>query len=1240
MPSWEQEKAELFSAGFNETEVFEEEQRQRKQMFRSGFHGQEIDEYFGAKDFDPAPLKEYFGKNLEDYKAKASAKRSGEGESMQTFDTEFKAPKAKHAESFWEAIQAGWQMSVSGLIKRGGMPDIEVAQGEGMFYNIASQLGTLAGDIPAMWAGGAGGGAAGGAIGAPGGPTALVTGAIGAGAGAFALPAAVRKMLVDYYEKGSVKSASDFWERAAATFIETAKGGIIGGATVGAAGIAGKVLAKPLAAGVWGGAISEGTGAAITKMGATTAEVATMVTVGKALEGELPEPKDFLEAGIVVGGLHLLPPTAKALRNIYAETGFKPHEAVDAIAKDPVLKQEVLSKEPRQEVINERLTGEPAASGALANSGPLELLGSERGSLTGKDTVVEPTVSEASKALLENVAEKKKASKGERLVKAIPTWSEFYTAVVDRFDPIHKAVEWLNRGAENLKADENPYILSRLANDFKAKVKHIFQKGTLDHKSLAINGEGLGDILKPHKQDLQNVRAYLIADRIVELDKRGIKYLGEGAKNDAALQNARVVLKEGASKYAETAKRLVDFQNRNLQYLRDSGRLSAEMYELFVKVNEKYIPFSRVFDAKDGVAKLGKAGFLKAIEGGDFKIQDPFTSIVENTQTLVQMAEKNRAVKALVELAEKNSGQELLTKVSEQTGEGIQQGGKLRDNQFEVWRDGKREVWETEPQLAQAVRALDGDIASQNLLFKLAHGSTKLLKLGITFTPDFVIKNFLRDQATAAAFGSKFAPWETLWAMGDIFKKSDVYYNWLKGGGAGGAFIELNQRYFTKDFLDIQKSTGFLDGVWNKMKDGKAAVDAAARLVEEATRLAEFKRVTKGETSGTKVFEGGFASREVTLDFQRIGAKMSQLNAITAFQNVGIQGLDKTARALRAAWDNPGTAGKAMLPGVALITTASVLNWWNNHDEDWYKEINRWEKDLFWHIKVGDVITRWPKPQELGIAFGTMAERTLDRMFTDNPNSFKDFHETIANLITPSVLPDAITPFAEHYANKVFFTGNPVVSQSAERLLPAYQYTDYTSETAKMLGKMIGTLPLIRDIGPGNKTIESPMVIENYIRDWGGSWGMYALKLLDQGLYAANIRPNLKAEGSVADIPFVKAFVSRYPSANSQSIKDFRELYRETETIWNTINQLKKSGKGDDISWLLEVHQNDMIKLRGIQEALINVGHAIQMTNADTKMTPTDKRQLIDKMYFTMIEMAKTGNKASRDIKAKLKKLE
>lgn len=1243
MASWAQKVDILRQNGLSDAEISEEEQRRRKILFDNGASGGEIDEYFGVKQFDKNNLKSHFDTELAKVRAEEAATTTGSGGG----ETESLLPKKgpTEADSFLKAVEAGFQMSVSGLLARQAAPDIVLSQNAGMAYRIASQIGTLAGDLPAMIAGGLGGGAAGGAAGSVVPVVGNVAGAlVGGGAGSFALPTAMRKIMMDHYEKGDVQSFSDFWERASATFIEASKSALIGGATAGVGNVAGKVLA-PIA------------GQSLTATGKTMSEIATMVSVGSALEGEMPEPSHFIEAAVVVGGLHGSLKTAKVLRTIFTDTGLKPGEASIKLEQDPAAKQEALSTNPDHAKINEALTGEKIPTTSEVEDA----------------TKLEPTkpLSDKPQEVFGNEAVEKIASQmGEAAKPAKPGLVDYlksgqwYTDFVDRLNPIKQAVKLLSTDPKALLDINNPYSLARMVNDYKAKAKHIFEAGTLDAVSLKVNGKGFKEIIDPHRGNLKEFGAYLASDRALELHARGIK---SGFDHQAATETVSFL----KDKYAASAKELVEFQNRNLKMLLDIGIISDKLHFKMTAMNQRYVPFSRLLEIGDlNVKKGGLAGFLKGIGDSDAKIQNPLISIMENTEVITKLVETNRARLAMVKLAEEAPDQAVMekqqtptrvTEVSEaemakyfeenaieQSPTNLeifrkQQKYNLAENEFEVFRDGKREVWKTQDvELAKALNSMTNQ-GAQGMLIKVASAVTHIKKLGISLTPEFIARNFMRDQLTAQVF-SKMGGWrlpvvDTIVAMGDIFKKNEHYYNWLKAGGAGGSFIEMRS-LIEQNLGELNRQTGFIDAAKNLVSKPIHFIEAAARLTEEATRLAEHKRVAEGATSGAKLFEAGFASREVTVDFQRMGAKLAAFNAITAFQNVSIQGLDRTIRAVK---DNP----QGMVAGASMITGISVTLWTINHDEKWYQELPRWERDLFWHIKAGEVVYRFPKPQELGILFGSLPERVLEAFSSADSvtkpmkeRALKDFSDTVYGLMVPSWIPDVLSTPLEQFTNKSFFTGNPIVPQRVEKNLPEYQYMEYTTQTAKAIGKLIGYVPGLRDIGSKETKLASPMVVENYIRSWTGTMGMYVLQLADKAQEGAGVTRKLvsgDSEGAwqgtrdlfsaaLADVPVIKAFVSRYPSATTQSIRDFRERYAYNQSVYNSIKMLGKAGEAEEMQYVIAQHEGDMMRLSGINESISKMGQAIQIINQTKEYSKSDKRQMIDGIYYQMIEVARSGN--------------
>src|SRR3990167_1438904 len=251
---------------------------------------------------DTSAMKAFVKENT----AKARAER-------QPVDTSIKPVEA---ETWEDALAAGWGMSVTGLMGQGRNPDIVLSEDAGTVMEVASQIGTLAGDAPAMVTGGIVGGFAGSYVPA-------IGNVVGAYAGANALPAAMRKIMMDHYERGDIQTKEEFWNRLSSTTWETIKAGTVGAAT---------------------GRVGELVGPAAGGLARTASEIATMVSLGSALEGHMPDASDFINAGIVVGGIAGSVKVAGKLRGMYAKQGVLPADAVEQINNNVELRQEVLAE--------------------------------------------------------------------------------------------------------------------------------------------------------------------------------------------------------------------------------------------------------------------------------------------------------------------------------------------------------------------------------------------------------------------------------------------------------------------------------------------------------------------------------------------------------------------------------------------------------------------------------------------------------------------------------------------------------------------------------------------------------------------------------------------------------------------------------------------------------------------------------------------------------------------------------
>lgn len=1303
-----QEIKDLTDNGFSGEEIESWRQQTVNELHEGGFSQTEIGEYFGEKNPDMASTKAYLDKNIA--KNLGGGPKQVDTPALETLpgapptpDQKPKLPgettpspqvSAKEAHTMLEAIEAGWDMSVTGLIKNGKLPDTILPEHAPMYMRIASQVGMLAGDAPAMAAGSVAGGVAGASIGglsmAAAGSVIPVAGtltgaavgvagggAAGASAGAFALPAAVRTTLMQHYQKGDVQDFGDFWERSSAVFLESLKAGTIGVATSGAGA---------LAKGVIGGAA-----APIVRNAAVAAsEVAAMTTVGKAIEGHVPKAEDFVEAALVVGGLHaVVGGTAKVaeisgkMRDIYSKTGVKPEQVFEHSVQEPTIKQDLIANNTETpkayESLVDKTAGEPGRlSAPRKTTNTLESPKAEISNVVGgtpnklevepfkfdpdATVKIEPKVESGvtapvpvEKSAYQSAQEKVLARIGTETPreKEPYTFNKFYKDFVDAKDPLNVIVKMTDK---NTPLEANPYIQARLFVDHSNKSKHWFEFSPTEFDTnQPVKGvQPLMKILEPFKSasEVNAFDAYVLSKRALEIE-------ASGRKTGVDLEAAKTVVEGGKSQYEANAKELVKYNNQLSKYMLDAGFLTKEGHKAMVEQNDAYVPMYRIVEKADGSkGQPGRGLFspFKKLKGSEAEIVSPLESIAKNTALYVKRGEQNRAIRSFVEFAEKNDimGGEFIKKsersmkkieISKDVNQFLEQNGiegsaenvaifrpealKLGPNDVPVFRNGKMEVYEMHPDIAEIYRKMDGSPAA-GMITKLLRPFASLQRASIALTPDFIMRNGIRDATTAAVFSKyKHVPvYDSLVAMGDIIGKSEHYQGWLRSGGGNGSFLDVDT-LINKNMYRIDKETNFMSKSLNVLKSPFEMIHVVSNIMENSTRVAAYKNALKGKDlnsiSLSESMNAGMQSREITVDFARMGAKGQAINQITAYWNVGVQGMDRTARAFQ---ENPtGTAARA----AAYITAPSILLWYANKDDPRWREIPRWQKDAFWIVFTKDETYRIPKPMELGLLFGSLPERTLEKYMTDNPEAMKDFDQSMLKMVEGfAPLPTGIAPVVEHWANKSTFTGNPIISSRYEGLFPEYQFTENTSETAKLVAKFVSVMP-----GMKERSGSSPMIIEHYARAWAGNTGMYALSALDKAMEKAGIvNPPPKPTATLSDIPFVKAFTIKYPSSNTQSIVDFEERYRKQDVAVKTIRHLAKQGDFDNMQKELQLasRNGDLEKLDKLKQGIGNMSAMVQMINRDPSMNPDEKRQSIDGLYSNMIEAAKMGREIQRSV--------
>jgi hypothetical protein len=226
-----------------------------------------------------------------------------------------------------------------------------------------------------------------------------------------------------------------------------------------------------------------------------------------------------------------------------------------------------------------------------------------------------------------------------------------------------------------------------------------------------------------------------------------------------------------------------------------------------------------------------------------------------------------------------------------------------------------------------------------------------------------------------------------------------------------------------------------------------------------------------------------------------------------------------------------------------------------------------------------------------------------------------------------------VSPFIEHFGNKSLFTSGPIIPHQLEGLLPADQYTDYTTESAKKLGKFVRVL----DDSSGG--FSSPAVIENYVRSWSGNTGLYALQLADQLLLKTGVVDDPhKPAAKVEEYPFIKAFMIKNPTRQNQNIQDFYKAYNDSLAEIKSFNHRVQ---GQDMEGAMDLFEksDNFINLKNHQDSLSNQNMMVHKIIQNPDIKKEEKGQMIDGLIDGMIQTATQGLAIYDELKKEIKQM-
>jgi len=741
-----------------------------------------------------------------------------------------------------------------------------------------------------------------------------------------------------------------------------------------------------------------------------------------------------------------------------------------------------------------------------------------------------------------------------------------FQTILDSFPKAYRNAKqaylnWVNKaqGVENLSkfAEDNGLKLDSILDPKLAvsrkygsvgMANSILMDGTFKTSADGVvtrTGEGLKQILGDFDKNSTITDKQFRIKRLDEFlqANRTVTDLGESGKAtpqqvEAAKRKLNALEMTNPKEFANmkaASGRIYEFQKRTLEMMVESGVISQESYNNILSKNKAYVPFERILPEEivsAGVTGKGKPAPRKVIfgmKGSEKEVKNTLESIVKKTYEMVDAANTNYVNRSVAQF--EGVLPDLVKKIKHYPG---RRAGK---NEILVYEDGKASTYSVSPGIYQAMSGLDPK--SSSLLMKLFMTPKRILQVGATATPDFAIRNLMRDQ-TGAMINTKikFKPFvDTISAIADIAGKKDVFKEYMASGGGMQSYADLNRNALAKSLNHIRGNRSLLE----KMNIVSHLGDFSS-LLETATRLGVYKAAKR---SGISAVGAGKISRESTLDFSRSGSSGEKVNRVIAFFNAGMQGVDRMARAAKA--DPVGFTAKTM----AAVTIPEIIFQLLNKDDEEFKNSPRWRKDLFWHIPG---LNAWvPKPFVVGQAFGSVPGRFMEYALTKDPHAFDNIANTMLEAFSPvgmdaigAMMPTAIKPLAENVFNYSFFTQTNLYPSYKEKLPASERYSKYTGETWRELGKLLGM---------------SPADLENIFRGYTAGLGQYATRVSD-----SLVRSMKGDEGNrpteLSDIPVIRGFVGRRASSVPERQNQFYRAYEEIDSAYAKRKLL--ADRGDD----------------------------------------------------------------------------
>jgi hypothetical protein len=548
------------------------------------------------------------------------------------------------------------------------------------------------------------------------------------------------------------------------------------------------------------------------------------------------------------------------------------------------------------------------------------------------------------------------------------------------------------------------------------------------------------------------------------------------------------------------------------------------------------------------------------------------------------------------------------------------------DNLVSVMKNGKREYWRVhDASLLNAIAAVGPKDVSRWMQW--AQAPARLLRAGATLAPGFILRNPARDTLVAWVQSRHgFLPVvDTVIGLYEQFRPESVARDLFFRNGIAQATLAGNDRANRDAAIKNLGKSGLQRVVQNPID----LMRALSSQMEVASRLGEFKlaleaggqergvlerlfgpKLDPSEWDENVVATAALAARDVTTDFQRAGSWSREINRWDAFFNAQVQGV---SRMVETAQRDP--VGMSMKLG--LMGLMSTALWFGNAEDDEYQELPEWEKHIYWHVKLPGNTTwfRIPKPFDYGYV-ADFTEAALDLVAKEDPTRLRQIKDQFVGeswgTSAANLIPSVVLPLLEVWANYNSFRDTDIIRQWDLGLDTDLQYNDFTSDTAKVLGKIV-------PVAPAN--------LDHLIFGYSASLGRIAVGAADLALRSLGIAdPSRRPDRQMQQQPVIGNFLrTRSFGASSRSIQDIYDF--STAVTDYEASRRVDSERGDDARARRRLEEHTQAwwwprrrLIAAERKKFTALGQRIReiYEAPPSRLTSQQKREQLDRIYESM----------------------